>query len=70
MAMMPWPSYLPAKNPYEYWNCDLKQGISAKPAPKNAAKLEENINLLMQMLKENSERLRKYFNHIDIKYAA
>lgn len=60
------PSYSPEKNPDEYLNCDLKQGMSAKPAPK----LEENINLHMQMLKENPERLKKYFNHIDIKYAA
>ena len=54
----------------KYLNCDLKQGMSAKPAPKNVAKLEENINLHMDMLKENPERLRKYFNHLDIKYAA
>ena len=64
------PSYSPEKNPDEYLNCDLKQGMSAKPAPKNVAKLEENINLHMDMLKENPERLRKYFNHLDIKYAA
>lgn len=64
------PSYSPEKNPDEYLNCDLKQGMSAKPAPKNAAKLEENIHNHMEMLAENPERLRKYFNHDDIKYAA
>ena len=64
------PSYSPEKNPDEYLNCDLKQGMSAKAAPKNAEKLEENIKNHMEMLKEKPERLRKYFNHDDIKYAA
>ena len=64
------PSYSPEKNPDEYLNCDLKQGMSAKPAPKNVAKLKENVKLHMEMLSENPERLRKYFNHHDIKYAA
>ena len=33
------PAYSPEKNPDEYLNCDLKQGLSAKPAPKNQEKL-------------------------------
>lgn len=64
------PSYSPEKNPDEYLNCDLKQGMSAKPAPKNAEKLKENIENHMNMLQANPERLKKYFNHQDIKYAA
>lgn len=64
------PSYSPEKNPDEYLNCDLKQGMSAKPAPKNVEKLQENVENHMNMLKANPERLMKYFNHKDIKYAA
>lgn len=64
------PSYSPEKNPDEYLNCDLKQGMSAKPAPKSAKVLEENVKNHMVMLQQNPERLIKYFLHNDIKYAA
>jgi len=32
------PSYSPDRNPDEYLNCDLKYGLSEKPAPKTADK--------------------------------
>ncbi len=64
------PSYSPEKNPDEYLNCDLKQGMSAKPAPKDAEKLKENVENHMTMLQQTPERLMKYFLHDDIKYAA
>lgn len=64
------PSYSPEKNPDEYLNCDLKQGMSAKPAPKNVDKLLGNVKEHMEMLQEKPERLMKYFQHQDIKYAA
>jgi transposase len=64
------PAYSPEKNPDEYLNCDLKQGLSSKPAPKNQEKLKENLENHMQMLTQNPERVKKYFNHKDIQYAA
>jgi transposase len=64
------PAYSPEKNPDEYLNCDLKQGLSSKPAPKNQEKLKENLENHMQMLIQNPERVKKYFNHKDIQYAA
>lgn len=64
------PSYSPEKNPDEYLNCDLKQGLSAKPAPKTIEKLQENVENHMNMLAENPERVTKYFTHKDIQYAA
>ncbi len=64
------PSYSPEKNPDEYLNCDLKQGISAKPAPKHKEKLKENVEAHMNMLQENPNRVKKYFKHVDIEYAA
>ena len=64
------PAYSPEKNPDEYLNCDLKQGLSAKPAPKSVEKLKENLENHMQMLVQNPKRVQKYFNHKDIKYAA
>lgn len=64
------PSYSPEKNPDEYLNCDLKQGLSLKPAPKNQDKLVNQVVEHMSMLQNNEERVKKYFNHSEIKYAA
>lgn len=64
------PSYSPEKNPDEYLNCDLKYGLSEKPAPRNQEQLLENLKNHMEMLQENQQRVKKYFNHKDIKYAA
>ena len=63
------PSYSPEKNPDEYLNCDLKYGLSINPSPKNEEQLKDNVENHMKMLQENQERVKKYFNHIDIKYA-
>ena len=64
------PSYSPEKNPDEYLNCDLKYGLSEKPAPKNQKQLQNNVENHMRMLQQNQQRVIKYFNHKDIKYAA
>lgn len=64
------PSYSPEKNPDEYLNCDLKQGMSAIPAPKKQSTLEENVQNHMEMLVANSQRVKKYFNHPEIAYAS
>lgn len=64
------PAYSPEKNPDEYLNCDLKQGLSNKQAPKNKENLKENIENHMNMLVQNPQRVKKYFKHKDIQYAA
>jgi transposase len=64
------PSYSPEKNPDEYLNCDLKQGLSQKPAPRDQSKLESHVKNHMNMLQNNQDRVKKYFNHKDIRYAA
>ena len=64
------PSYSPERNPDEYLNCDLKYGMSEKPAPKTAGKLKEILENHMNMLKKNSSRVARYFRHSSIKYAA
>lgn len=63
------PPYSPEKNPDEYLNCDLKYGLSEKKSPKDAEQLKENVKNHMIMLQENQNRVKKYFNHPDIKYA-
>jgi len=64
------PSYSPELNPDEYLNCDLKRGLSDKPAPKNVKELQKNVENHMNMLQQTPDRVVKYFNHKDIKYAA
>ena len=70
IALFYLPSYSPEKNPDEYLNCDLKQGLSNKPSPRNQEKLSENLKDHMDMLKINPQRIKKYFQHEDIQYAA
>ena len=64
------PSYSPEKNPDEYLNCDLKYGLSDTPSPRNEEQLRNNVENHMLMLQGDQERVRKYFKHEDIKYAA
>ena len=64
------PSYSPEKNPDEYLNCDLKYGLSEKPSPRNQEQLRNNVENHMLMLQGNEQRVKKYSNHNDIKYAA
>jgi len=64
------PSYSPELNPDEYLNCDLKCGLSHKPAPHNVKQLKENVENHMNMLQQNPARVAKYFTHQDIQYAA
>lgn len=64
------PSYSPERNPDEYLNCDLKQGISNKKSPKDKDKLEQNIKSHMLMLQSSPQRVAKYFEHESIKYAS
>lgn len=64
------PSYSPEMNPDEYLNCDLKQGLSAKKSPKNKDILQNNVKRYMDLLANNPERVKKYFKHKSIEYAA
>lgn len=64
------PSYSPERNPDEYLNCDVKQGLSQKKSPKTQEQLEYNLLSHMNMLVHNPDRVKKYFEHKDIRYAA
>ena len=64
------PSYSPESNPDEYLNCDLKQGLSQKPSPKNEKQLKTNVRSHMRLLQRRPKRVANYFKHESIKYAA
>jgi transposase len=64
------PAYSPELNPDEYLNCDLKAGVhSGKPA-RSKAQLRRKATRHMRMLQRRSSRVRKYFEHEKIRYAA
>ncbi len=64
------PSYTPEKNPDEYLNCDLKLSLAKNPSPKTKKALETNLKSHMDMLVKNEKRVKSYFNHPEVKYAA
>lgn len=64
------PAYSPELNPDEYLNCDLKKGVhSGKPA-RNKKQLKKKAQLHMHLLQRSSGRIKKYFRHEKIRYAA
>jgi transposase len=54
----------------DYLRRGVKQGLSDKPAPKNAEELRQNVENHMSMQQQSPERITKYFRHKDIQYAA
>lgn len=64
------PSYSPELNPDEYLNCDLKQGIHSGPPARSKERLQKKVRSHMKMLQNKPERVRKYFEHPSIQYAA
>ena len=64
------PAYSPELNPDEYLNCDLKAGVhSGKPA-RSKKQLKSKVISHMRMLQRKSGRVKKYFEHKKIQYAA
>ena len=64
------PSYTPEMNPDEYLNCDLKQGIRASSPARNQRQLEKKILSHMRRLQALPKRVKSYFQHPAIQYAA
>lgn len=64
------PSYSPDLNPDEYLNCDLKAGVSAKPDRREKMGMRRTALSHMRMLQQRPDRVRKYFEHPSICYAA
>jgi hypothetical protein len=51
-------------------NADLKYAIGSKVAVRTKKKLKDATNEHMEMLKQNPDRVRSYFQDKRIKYAA
>ena len=63
-------AYSPEFNPDEYLNCDLKAGVHSKPPARDGDKLKKKVRAHMKKLQKSPERVRKYFKHPKIAYAA
>ncbi len=64
------PSYSPDLNPDEYLNCDLKTNSNSKFVPKDKEDLKGNTLSFMRSIQKQPERIKKYFLHKSISYAA
>lgn len=64
------PAYSPELNPDEYLNCDLKAGVHSKAPARDRTDLKKKVIAHMRKLQKLPERIRKYFKHPKIAYAA
>ena len=64
------PSYSPELNPDEYLNCDLKEGVHFKSPARTADELKTKATSHLKKLQKLPGRVKKYFLHPKIAYAA
>jgi transposase len=64
------PAYAPERNPEEYLNNDMKGSINATGLPDDKEELGSRIAAFMARLKHLPERVRNYFSHPCVQYAA
>lgn len=64
------PSYSPELNPDEYLNNDLKQGVHSKTLFRNVNSLKNGVISHMRMLQRTPQRVKNFFKHPKIVYAA
>ncbi len=64
------PSYSSELNPDEYLNCDLKAGVHSKAPAKTKDQLKNKAISHLRKLQKSRDRVRKYFKHPKIAFAA
>ncbi|MBW4528255.1 MAG: transposase [Phormidium tanganyikae FI6-MK23] len=64
------PSYSPQLNPVEYLHGDVKQGVHSKPPSRSFEPLRHPLRSHLHKLQKLPARVRSYFQHPDIAYAA
>src|SRR5690606_9923114 len=64
------PAYSPELNPDEYLNCDLKAGVHSGTPARNKKQLKKKASNHMKMLQKKPKRVKSYFEHEKILYAA
>jgi transposase len=64
------PAYAPECNPDEYLNNDVKQEMRNMPRPDSQEGLVQTTTSVMRRLQRQPERVKSYFRHKDVRYAA
>lgn len=64
------PAYSPELNPDEYLNCDLKAGVHSRPPARDVEGLKKRVRGHMKKLQQRPDRVKTYFKHPKIAYAA
>ena len=64
------PSYSPELNPDEMLNADLKQAVMTKAPARTKGQLLKTTTSHMRKLQKSPERVKSYFEHAPVKYAA
>jgi transposase len=64
------PPYAPEHNPDEYLNNDLKQLLKNLPRPDTQEELVHATSSVLRSLQRRPDRIRAYFHHKDVRYAA
>ena len=64
------PSYSPELNPDEYLNCDLKNGVHSGVPARTKKELKQKAISHLRKLQKIPGRIKKYFKHPKIAYAA
>lgn len=64
------PAYAPEVNPDEYLNGDLKAQVHGGKPAKNRDELETRVRGAMMKLQNRPDRVKAYFKHPAIQYAA
>jgi transposase len=64
------PPYSPELNPSEYFNGDLKGAIQRGVPPRDQGELKRTILAQSRRIQKSPDRVRKYFEHELIRYAA
>ncbi len=64
------PSYSPELNPVEYLNNSVKQGVHDKPPTRNLNQLKQRVLSQLRKLQKLPTRIKSYFQHPSVTYAA
>ena len=64
------PPYAPEHNPDEYLNNDLKQQLKNLPRPDSREELVQATSSVLRSLQRRPHRIRAYFHHEEVRYAA
>jgi len=64
------PSYSPELNPDECLNADLKDGVTRRAPARSKGQLKKAAISHLRKLQKSPQRVRKYFEHKPVRYAA